>query len=203
MGGSRQHRHGQRQARGWRGRRADGHHRARLLSESRRLWKERRGVPVLTEAEEDKVKARNVSAEIAAQHPLVLSRRILSQRKRRRHRMDVFGRAGNMVKERLFGHRVVAACIAGRDVALIGPEDVDARPGDRIAKPRRQQGVQRLRRATARQCHSASATAVHGIVDDCRCRLGHSKAERTDVGGHAHFFMAHSASIRRAPHFSA
>src|SRR5690349_7118602 len=106
-----------------------------------------------SESEEQQVEYRGLTGEMTLQRRFIISSGRLGTRDVRRHWMDIRRWTRNMIKERFLRHQKVTVCIVRRNIPLVSPEHVHIRPWDLFSKPRRQQTVERSRRAPARQHH--------------------------------------------------
>src|SRR5579862_9902688 len=96
--------------------------------------------------------------------------------------MDVRGGTRDVIQQCFLRHPVVTVRIVGRYVALVPKEQVDGCPGNVISTYRREQTVERPRRASAGQDKRASAMASHGVVHRGDRSFGRSPAELVHVG---------------------
>ena len=124
---------GERQAKGRSGLDAHGNDPARFFVEGGRTGKERSGVTLRPDSKQNQIESRAFGAEMGAQRCFVVAGGFFRIGEGGGHRMDVGGRDGERIDERLAGHLAVAQRVGGKDVALVAPEKMRSGPIDSVA----------------------------------------------------------------------
>src|ERR1700687_3171471 len=131
------------------------HHEALLLMQGWAVGKERCGGSVGPEAEENAVETRQsiLAGEELSQGSLVEICGFDGGAVAGGDAVNVCGRNGNARKQHLAGQGIVAVGMAGRDVALVSPEEMDCAPGNESGKGLGDEGLEEeARRTTAGKC---------------------------------------------------